>query len=99
MVSDTFSSQDSPYKRYFLTKRIKVTNDEKWTFCNAHNETVSHLFWRCDIVQHLWLMFEALVNEKCINVTNMKLKEDSVLFGNAKDFESDEIFDFIMLFA
>ena len=44
-------------------------------------------------------MFEALVNEKCINVTNMKLKEDSVLFGNAKDFESDEIFDFIMLFA
>ena len=28
-----------------------------------------------------------------------ELKEDIVLFGNAKDFESDEIFDFIMLFA
>ena len=34
-----------------------------------------------------------------INVTNMKLKEDFVLFGNAKDFESDKIFDFIILFA
>ena len=29
----------------------------------------------------------------------MKLKEDFVLFGNAKDFESDEIFDFIILCA
>ena len=26
------------------------------------------------------------MNEKCINVTNMKLNEDFVAFGNAKDF-------------
>ena len=26
------------------------------------------------------------MNEKCINVTNMKPKEDFVAFGNAKDF-------------
>ena len=43
--------------------------------CNAHNEEIPHLFWKCDIVQHLWSMFETFVNEKCINVTNMKLKE------------------------
>ena len=36
-------------------------------------------------VQHFWSMFETFVNEKCINVTNMKLKQDFVLFGNAKD--------------
>ena len=41
-------------------------------------------------------MLETFVNEKCINVTNIKLKEDFVLFGNAKGFESDEIFDFII---
>ena len=29
----------------------------------------------------------------------MKQTEDFVLFGNAKDFESDEIFDFIILLA
>ena len=57
--------------------------------CNAHNEEIPHLFWKCDVVQHLWSMFETFVNEKCINVTNMKLKEDFVLFGNAKDFESE----------
>ena len=45
------------------------------------------------------LMFETFVNEKCINMINMKLTEDFVLFGNAKDFESDEIFNFIILFA
>ena len=50
-------------------------------------------------VQHFWLKFETFVNEKSINVTNMKLTEDFVLFGNSKDFESDEIFDFIILSA
>ena len=44
-------------------------------------------------------MFQTFVNEKCINLTNTKLTEDFVLFVNAKDFESDEIFDFIILFA
>ena len=44
-------------------------------------------------------MFETFVNEKCLNMINMKLTEDFILFGNAKDFESDEIFDFIILFA
>ena len=29
----------------------------------------------------------------------MKLKQDFVLFGNAKDFVSDETFDFIIVFA
>ena len=33
------------------------------------------------------------------NVANMKLKEDFVLFGNTKDFESHEIVDFIILFV
>ena len=32
-------------------------------------------------------------------VANMKLTDDFVLFGNAKDFESEEIFEFIILFA
>ena len=68
-------------------------------FVIIHNETIPPLFWSCDIVHRSWLMFETFVNEKCINMMNMKLTEDFVLFGNAKDFESDEIFDFIILFA
>ena len=35
-------------------KRMKVTNDERCTFSNAHNENTPHLFWRCDIIQHFW---------------------------------------------
>ena len=68
---------------------MKVTNGESCTFCNAHNENIPHQFRRCDIVQHFWSMFETFMNEKCRNVTNIKLKEDFVLFSNAKDFESD----------
>ena len=67
---------------------MKVTNNEKCTFCITHNETIPHLFWSCDTVQRFWLMFETFVNEKCINMINMKLTEDFVLFGNAKDMKS-----------
>ena len=66
----------------------------------AQTENIPHLFWRYNIVQHFWLMFEIFVIENCaLYGANMKLKEDCVLFGNAKDFESDEIFGFIILFA
>ena len=44
-------------------------------------------------------MFKKIVNEKCTNVTDMMLHEDFVLFGNMKDFESEEIWDFMILFA
>ena len=64
---------------------MKVKNGERCTFCNAHNENIPHLFWRCNIVQNCWSLFETSVSEKCINVTNMKPKEDFVAFGNAKD--------------
>ena len=50
------------------------------------------------MVQHICLMFEKFVNGKFVHVTtNMELK-DFVLFGNGQDFESDEIFDFTILF-
>ena len=66
---------------------MKSSNDEKCTFCNAPTENILHLFWRCDIVQQVWLLFQKFVTEKCSDVTNI-----IVLFGNVKDFESDEIF-------
>ena len=61
-------------------KRMKVTNNEKCTFCNKHNESIPHLFWSCNIVQHFWFMFETFVNEKSINMINMKLTEDFFIF-------------------
>ena len=42
-------------------------------------------------------MFETFVNEKCINVTNMKLEEDFVLFGDANDFESKFVCFYIQM--
>ena len=73
---------------------MKVTNNEKYTFSNTHNETIPYLFRSCDIVHRFWLMFETFVNEKCIN---MKLTEDFVLFGNAKDFESKFVCFYIQM--
>ena len=69
------------------------------TFYNAHTENIPYWFGRCHTVQHFWLMFETFVNGKGVNVTSMKFKKDLVLLDNAKDFESDPIFDFIILLA
>ena len=82
-----------------MLKKMKISNDEKGTFCKAQTENILHLFWGCDIEQQFWLLFKKFVIEKCTNVTNMTLHEDFVLFGNVKDIESDEIFDFIVLLA
>ena len=90
MVSGKFSPQ---------ILATNLTNVDSGTFCSAHNENIPHLFRRCNNVQHFLLTFETFLNKKCVHVTNMKLKEDFVLFGNAKDFESDEIFDFIISFT
>ena len=87
------------YASTTMLKRMKTSNDEKCTFCNAQSENILHLLWRCDTVQQFSLLFKKFVNEECTNVTNMALREDFVLFDNMKDFESDEIFDFIILFA
>ena len=32
-------------------------------------------------------------------MVDMKVNEESILFGNAKDFKSDAIFDFVVLFT
>ena len=76
-----------------------ITNDERCNFCKQQSESLEHLFWTCDVVQHFWLTFEQLVNEKCLNMVNMKQNQKIILFGKAKDLKSDAIFDFVILFA
>ena len=78
---------------------MKIANSDRCTFCDVENECLQHLFWSCDIVQHFWKPFQDLINNKCENVINMQFTEEIVLFGNAKNFESDDVIDFLILFA
>ena len=68
-------------------------------FCKQQAGSLEHFFWTCNVVQHFWLTFKQIVYEKCLNMVNIKLNEEIVLFGNAKDFKSDANFDFVILFA
>ena len=79
---------------------MKVTNDKSCTFV-MHTLKVFHTCFGDlrEAVQHFWLILETFANKKCVNVRYMKLREDFELFGNAKSFELDELFDFIILFA
>ena len=48
-------------------KRMKITNDERCNFCKQQAERLEHILWICDVVQHFWLTFEQLLNQKCQN--------------------------------
>ena len=41
-------------------------------------------------------MLKNIFDEKYVNVTDIKLREVFVLFGNVNYFESHELFDFIL---
>ena len=75
MVSDKFSSQDSRCKRH-----IRKNQGQKCTVCNTHSENIPHLFWRCNIVQHFWSMFETFSNEK--RITSDKYETERRLCKN-----------------
>ena len=54
--------------------RMKVTNNEKCTFCNTHSQTIPICFGVVILYTFLCvLMFETFVIEMCINMINMKL--------------------------
>ena len=74
-------------------------NNSKCSFCENEPENMQHLFWECTVVQQFWKSFEHLLHSKCGNVMNMQLTQEIVLFGNAENFESDDVIDFLILFA
>ena len=57
------------------------------------------MFWYCDVVQQFWTDLMKLMNEKCNNVFDINLTPLLILFGCDKAIYTDNVFDFIILFA
>jgi hypothetical protein len=76
---------------------MKVTNDDRCSFCKDETETIEHLFWGCDIVQGFWLQFMNVLQNKCVHLQDIHFCEELILLGHVRGFKSDDVFDTILL--
>ena len=54
------------------------------TFCNEKEETITHLFWECQYIEHFWKQLSDFISNHTSNIiTNWgKLDKLDILFGN-----------------
>ncbi len=68
-------------------------------FCNLEKENIEHVFWGCHVSQQFWKEIENMFNSKCEIVHGLNITEDLILFGAKRNTRTDNICDFIILFA
>ena len=80
-------------------KWMNIVNSDSCAFCDEMPESIQHLFWGCEIVHTFWTKLEQHMNMRCDHMNNVRFNEHVILFGYANFFISDDVFDFIILFA
>jgi hypothetical protein len=67
----------------YLLKKMGIKGNDSCTFCGSSPETLSHLFWDCDIVKNFWKNIQDWVNQTCPFIRLELSKQDAIL-GNLK---------------
>ena len=86
-----------PTNRFLHLRNIRDNN--LCSFCNREEESVSHLFWDCDIVKNFWTNLQNLLIANCTHIVNLQFDEELILFGTKENMYTDDIFDLILLLA
>ena len=47
-----------------LNKKIRITSQFKYSFCELHDEILQHLFYECAYAQNLWKELRLYLSEK-----------------------------------
>lgn len=82
-----------------ILKEIGVVGDALCSFCKNSRDSIEHMLWKCNVVQKFWKDFQTLINDKCTSAINFTISESLILFGVQKNFRSDKVLDFILVFA
>ena len=48
----------------YLRKKMKMVSSDLCTFCKTQAETIQHLFYECNTVQHFWTNLALYMTEK-----------------------------------
>ena len=65
----------------YLLSKMKLTLDDKCTFCRLEKETIKHMFWDCESVSYFWDGLQFLLRENC-GLENITVSATDVIFGN-----------------
>lgn len=44
---------------------MKIISDDSCTFCQSEPETMTHLFYECEVIKQFWLQFQSYIKNKC----------------------------------
>ena len=82
-----------------VLEKMNVVTHARCTFCDTEKDSIRHLFWECEYVKRFWNRLEMLLKDKCAVALNVKFTEKLVLFGLEQNFQTDTVFDYIVLEA
>ena len=86
-----------PTQKYLYI--TKIVGDPVCNFCQEEEQDICHLFFECVVTLEFWRKFEQLLKQKCIHCQNVKFDKELIIFGNKKNFISDTVFNWLILFA
>ena len=46
----------------YLLKKMNKNDSALCTFCNEKEETITHLFWECQYIEHFWKQFSDFIS-------------------------------------
>ena len=79
-----------------LLFNMKINNDALCTFCQSSNESIVHLFWKCDKTQQFIRNVKIWLNSYDIHYD---INEKYFLLGLQEDHILPKILNFILLYA
>ena len=82
-----------------VLKEMGIAQKVLCNFCILERDSIQHCMWRCQHVKLFWNKLEGFICDHCNNVHNFKLNEKTILLGIDDNFKSDNVLDFIILYA
>ena len=86
-----------PTNRLLFLKKIKESSI--CNFCNNDEQTLTHLFWDCPIVQSFWDSLKNSFVSKLPHVHDFNLSKELVIFGTKENVFTDTPLDLFILLA
>ena len=80
-----------------ILKEMKVTNNNKCSFCNIEKDSIYHYLWDCIHVQNFWTRLLTLLKENCNHCVRLNFNPCLILLNNDNSTVVDDVFVKILL--
>ena len=77
-----------PTEKYLHMCKIKDSPSCK--FCRDSVETITHLFWECEVVKKFWDELLILLHERCQHCSRLYFCIELIIFGGTNNITTDK---------